>query len=252
MKRRDEIIHAAFEGGAESLRPRLDRAGKKELDGLIDIKSALKSLADVPECQLSNEHLRNAVLNRPSVPTRPRTYWLATPLVMAAGLAAVFFLSRPQPATNSPVAERSGTSVPATLPIESVPQKGSAEEHVAVKVRDNVPAPSVVAAQAASTTRPVRRHHAASKAPKIDSGLVVRLADSNTFDGAHEAANRSTASDVAATESYKDVAASESLPTAGGAVESAPEPVVVITRDTGNGASEAQEVKAPSNVVFGG
>lgn len=111
----------------------------RELDGWNQLRTDLKSLKEVPPCQLTSEHMKAAILRegiKTSAPSRP--WWLAW--VGASGLAAaacfglaawmtIQYYRAPLPeAGQTLVASRSGDEAKTASPIrKSAPPKAVAQ-----------------------------------------------------------------------------------------------------------------------------
>ncbi len=80
----EEIIRAAFAEQEPGDCQHVNEASKAEYARL---RAGLKSLADVPECQLTNERLRNAILSG-GVRQKSSNWWFIGPI--AIGAAAMF------------------------------------------------------------------------------------------------------------------------------------------------------------------
>src|SRR5690606_40471200 len=88
-----------------------DAQAQEQHTQFVALKEGLRSLADVPECQLSSERLRDAILSQGVKPVRTTTWlkWAAPALVAASlGLFAIYGLPK-TPASNTPVAVNSNT-----------------------------------------------------------------------------------------------------------------------------------------------
>jgi len=110
MNRRDELIQHAFGELPEDRSRRLEASEARdprlarEADALRQLRADLRGLRDIPECQLSAERMRDAVL-RSEMKARPRLspVWLGAPV--AAGLAVLgMFLLRADDVPQLPVA----------------------------------------------------------------------------------------------------------------------------------------------------
>lgn len=112
-----------------------DQAAQSELKNMESLKVGLKSLADVPECQLSSERLREAILTQGVKPNRPAAYPWWKFALPAAAVAAVAWLvvpnlhldRQPQLSGSTAVAKNEATIVdPAQLNESAVASKSDA------------------------------------------------------------------------------------------------------------------------------
>jgi len=255
VKETDRLFEAAFDGSeldVRNLKQGLSKSAAEELDSRVTLKADLKKLGDVPECQLTTDHLRRAVLNsRPLAPARrPLNIWAWTPLVAAASLGLFMFV-KGGTSTGSgsivPVVPNKVVSNPIAKTDNTTPLVDTGAQDPVFDAHD------VVATTVGDSNVEPRRHRSA-KSTSVDNsdGLV--------------AAVNMVAQNASTLMAADFPAASSSVPEAGsaGAFDKAEkervnselqkEPVVIVS-DRANpttGAAEAQEVSRPSDVVFGG
>lgn len=112
MNRReiDQAILQAFDG-----EPKTDLSAEAaaERDQLAQIKALMPTLEDgIPECQISEDRLRDAILMSGSKPVKPSLWKWSAPIAAAAALGAFAFLIGPRLAAT-PAAD-SGPSIVAS------------------------------------------------------------------------------------------------------------------------------------------
>ncbi|MBS1721564.1 MAG: hypothetical protein JSS66_01005 [Armatimonadetes bacterium] len=258
MKDLDKLIEIAFDGD-ESAQAALMAASsydqREELQSLVDLKQGLRKLREVPECQLTTERLRSAVL-RSAAPRRPQRFplWYA-PLAAAAAFGAFLLLKgnpqqdRPislntvasrQPQAKQPVApsvDRSEDSVAATEPANPivVPEDQTSNSPVAFR----------------SKSERVPRHRSVSDAEEIKNAVKV----ANEF-GIRAEKTEALVTGGSGGASTKE-ASMPAAPAGSGLREAslAGAPAMVVVTDTKSpetGAASAKEVSVPRDVVFGG
>jgi hypothetical protein len=97
-KLEDRILNLAFEGNSEQDRQELEALLathpdlKEDYQSSADIKQALLDLREVPECQLSNESLRDAILARQLTKKETRRPWLAGSAIVTSAAAITALL----------------------------------------------------------------------------------------------------------------------------------------------------------------
>ncbi|MCH7905674.1 MAG: hypothetical protein IH944_14055 [Armatimonadetes bacterium] len=94
--RRDLIIKAGFGELSPGDQAKLDSLSPEEFEQVEQVKKVregLKALREVPECQMSSERLRDAILNQGVVPSRQSKPWTFA-IVAAAAILVVFFGSQ--------------------------------------------------------------------------------------------------------------------------------------------------------------
>lgn len=214
-KRQDDILNAAFDGTISEIQG-LTSEEQAEAQSFAEIKTALKSLKDVPECQLSNERLRNAILDQGVVQRRPFA-WTFTMATAACAVISVLF------------AVQMGTSEQGDKPQLTARQDGA----IFVQPKRD---------------EPVRV--AMNEEPKSLTEQPIKVERPRT--AARQKKNRPTVQPVAsASESAEPALMSAVLD----ARPQQQEPGVVIVEaglTAENGASPAVELEAHSDVVIGG
>lgn len=238
-KRKDLLIAYAFGelNEDEMTAFEADAAEKAELDELTRLRADLKRLADVPECQLSVERVRDAILQRE---IRQRRDWrplvLATPV--AAGLALLAFFAMRQsgqpslaPKTNPIVIE---TTEPKPFVRRTEPDRVTTPPANGVDVERLVGITlSVLNARPVSTDEPVSIRQAVHRPKPAYKHSVV----------------------ASRVETPMPAAPEGSTPVAAPTVQPQPiEPIVMISadEDKATGARRANEVETTSDVVIGG
>lgn len=91
--RKDLIIKAGFGELSPDEQARLDALTPEEREQVEQVKmvrDGLKALRDVPECQMSSERLRDAILNQGVAPSRQSKPWTFAVFAAAAILVAYF------------------------------------------------------------------------------------------------------------------------------------------------------------------
>ena len=259
MKDIDKLIEAVFEGHDGAL-DGLDAESRREVSTLNTLKADLKLLRDVPECQLTTEHLKQAVLNqKPQRSTGVKGLWLWSPLALAAGVAVVFFMAKSPNTLNAPLAreDKPAITIVAPTPGSDASTDNNSDSPVAVAPRDVTPGDDdyayIVEPPARVTSKPVYRakrkrndgavrdtQPAASRSVEQLDGKLAASSSAPRFDGGGS---------KAATEADVTVAMKDSSN-----VPKTAEPVVVVTErpNADTGLAEAEEISRPSDVVFGG
>lgn len=249
MKNIDHLIESVFEG--QDLDQGLTASELREVELLKTLKSDLKQLRDVPECQLTVDHLRRAMLNQP-VPVakkNPFRLWTWVPVAAAAALA-LLMVNRPAETKLSPT--ESGMAHPSTsLPVEPIANKlpdASQNSESVTPVRSEAPLAEAKRPAARETVRTryvARRTASASSQPEVVALMtraVQDTADQAVGGNVHDLSEESSAKMSTA-----------SVPAV--SRDSEPQVPVVIVGDTSDpetGAAEAREISRPSDVVFGG
>lgn len=221
MTERDRLIEQIFDEGVTP--------SGREAELLSGIKADLARLrGNVPECQLTAEHLRRAVLNQPQRKGFNFQPWLWTSLAAAACLSALF----------------------AVWPKGGKPEAASVVHTVAA--RSDSPAPRID--QPAPLTRSPLERLVVQSPEKPRPKRSQRRARSS----AHTQGAVASLSRVASFNAEKAVVGQPATILALD-IKSEPEPVVhepvVVVTDKpspSTGAAEAQEISKPSDVVFGG
>lgn len=226
------------------------------------MKADFKILADVPECQLSNERMRAAVLSGSIKQRRASAFrfWMPAAGLATAALFAVFLM----PKNTVPPVSGSGDAVAITTPEDRMRNEGfdattlidprsselsvpTIEESTPESVAPSEPAPAPVK----RTTRPRQRtaqrvavndaakQQTAAEAAEMIVGSVVVPAMNMA----------ATAPDTNAARAMMSPA-----PPAPASDSSSEEGVVILSRESsvGNGAPVAVEVGRRHDVVFGG
>lgn len=251
MKDIDKLIETVFEG-QESALEGLDTESMREVATLKVLKADLQSLRDVPECQLTTDHLRRAVLNRPQVKPAPsRSLWLWSPLAAAAGVALLFLVNRPTQFVEHAASK-------ASTPVRSIPlvkndlPAAATDDVVALGGDDsawNDPNFMLDASDPEVADRPLeqpkkRRVSASNRrveasTTKLVATVMETVKRDSGFESSAPAAGASEAlsAHTEKMESYKGQ-----------------DPVVVVTEqpNADTGLAEAKEVSKPSDMVFGG
>ena len=94
--RRDLIIKAGFGELSSDEQGRLEFLSPEEIEQVEQLKKVregLKALREVPDCQMSSERLRDAILNQGVAPSRQSRPWTFA-VVAAAAILVVFFGSQ--------------------------------------------------------------------------------------------------------------------------------------------------------------
>lgn len=244
MKNIDQLIEAVFEG--QDVHPNLSPTEAREVDSLRALKADLRQLRDVPECQLTVDHLRRAMLNQP-VP-KPRRNWIRltawVPVAAAAGLALVMMTRATQ------------TFVPTTSESGLVEEVANASKPLPKGLSDAARTPtnaSPVLTKQVVSSKKVETETVASKRVRRS---IVRPVEPDTVALMSQAITDTAIEAVGGMGSRER---NEAAPSAGAPqMDSSPsvgeEPVVIVgdTHDPETGAAEAREISRPSDVVFGG
>gem|GEM_PF-5977920 len=251
MRDIDQLIETAFERNSSDvdlIRKTLGGADLAEFDSLLNLKSDLKGLRDVPDCQLTVDHLRRAVLNQKPAQSSKSwlRFWVFAPVATAAALALVFVVksgslgvgSAPQATLQTPI---KGSPVAVVVP----PVSASTEAGFSV-VREPVTRIASISPNENRVRRSVRR--------LTNSGPVAARSDlkmaSTPVGGDIDEDVVSTGALSEGTELAMTVPESVS---ANRETDSRDSVVVILDkRNPETGAAEAREISKPSDVVFGG
>ncbi|HRI42975.1 MAG TPA: hypothetical protein PLL78_03510 [Fimbriimonadaceae bacterium] len=241
-KRKDLLIAYAFGDLTEEEMAAFEAndAERAELDRLARLRGDLKHLNSVPECQLSVERVRDAILQREIRQRRDWKPWIVAMPAAAALALLAFFATRPG---DAPVAPNANPIV-----VESAEQK----PFVVRSEPDLVTSPpitdadvvqlvgitlSALGARPVSTDEPVRVASLERKSPTVPR-------------------RRTTPTAVAIrSESKKESTHDRTTPVAAPTTQPQPiEPIVMISNDEDKttGARRANEVETSNDVVIGG
>jgi len=150
---------------------------RQEREALNMLKADLHSLRHVPECQVSCECLRDAVLRAEMRKRRaaPLWVWIGTPLAAASALFAVWLMGRGPNSGVEPIREIASETTVAWygLPLEMA-EASLASSILQVKESTEVSTPSGLVAKRADTEKPrVRSKRARRTTPR--AALVARV-----------------------------------------------------------------------------
>jgi hypothetical protein len=231
-KRIEEIIGAAFGENVGEL-GQLTDAERRELETAQKMKQGLASLKDVPDHQLSNERLRNAILGS-QVQRRPRfalwSYGSAAVACLAVALLAIQSMnSRVVPPSIDNDVDSNGTSETLAL------KENNASDPVGqtdIRRTNNI---------VSNDSPSVRRN------PTPDASLSLDDVDAE-YRALKDGGTYSTMV------SGLDFGPADGVVMQPAAMAAGPESVVVVDSATltNNGAARAKEVASNSDVVFGG
>jgi hypothetical protein len=247
MNSRDELFDVIFDG--DGGRARGIDLGSPEAKFLVELKSDLKALKhDIPECQLTSEHLKSALLSQPQV-ARPNPWrWLALiPLGATVAVLALFYRSGTAGSTSSsPKANLLAMKTPdAAKPsvqsqADASPPRAIAREVVQSKSTQVMPDRTVAAAKRPRPQADVIR----SRTTSMTTAALMR----------HEASKPSMGMASAELQPDSRDEKKESEPSEVKFDSAAKEKVVIVTdvHNPETGAAEAQEVSTPRDMVFGG
>jgi hypothetical protein len=227
----DRLFESAFDGAPEP--ERLSAPEAAELKALRALKADLAALREVPECQLTTEHLRRAILDQGVRPAAPRvpawSRWLwAAPVAAVAAVALV--LNRPRDVVPT-VRELASAA-----PVESA---GVPKTSAPLIVDGSGPAePATVASATQPSTdgvaRPERPRRRTTRRLAVQDGPLLAM--------------REDAIPATRTRGATSEAAPEEEP----AIEQPEAVVVTEPADPATGTAAAQEVTISADVVFGG
>lgn len=250
MKERDRLILAAFDGGQDGL-DRLGESERRELDLLKGLKHDLAALKDVPECQLTPDRVKNAILASHTVPGKSPSRWFWIPTVAAAAVT-VFAVTKLAGGPSTDPTARTGA-----LPVSNL---GTAAE----QGPDHSSAPTGEAvAMTEPRTEPFDlRSEGYVPVPGTDRGAVTAPRRYRT----RQSAGRSSGTEQSATlaaMSKPSIETSEGKlrtpedlkhETVAAMDKAEAEPVVVVSPELNpdTGVSDANEVSRPNDVLFGG
>ncbi|MBS1714780.1 MAG: hypothetical protein JST30_10640 [Armatimonadetes bacterium] len=248
MKDKDRLIDAAFDGAVQDL-PALGPSENRELDLLKGLKRDLAALKEVPECQLTADRVKNAILASRAVPARSPARWFWIPTAAAAALAVIA------------VTRMNG--LPDAVPQAGPPRATSPDAGtVASRGSDRSSAPT---GEAVAMTSPepvmadLRSEGFSPKLEDVSSTRRIRIRSSapkpagageerTVVDAVNRVAMAATGTTLRSTEPTRP----EATPVSADKPE--PEPVVVVSPDLNpeTGVSDAKEVSRPKDVLFGG
>lgn len=230
------------------------------LDELRTLKGDLRRLQEVPECQLSTERMRDAILRREMdqrVKTGRRATWLVGPVASVAAMGTLWIVLQSL-----------------TPPSEPSPRVGSVSDPTTLAMRAaSAPAPAVrkkATAPAAPAVRPSPTRNRKEREPmQIErTSPSVRLASRSVerpvaVETDAPVVIRPAVAKIVSTESVPETAMRPSGEMGLRTMESVPEQpteatqregIVIIRneRDERTGARTASEVQADDGIVFGG
>ncbi|MBV6456942.1 MAG: hypothetical protein HONBIEJF_00047 [Fimbriimonadaceae bacterium] len=233
----DELLTAAFEGETAGV--------SSEVTRLRAVKSDLLRLkTELPECQLSTERMRDAILNAGIKPKRSYWNWLAPASAVTACLAFVMIFRSGSESVRG--AEDIAKAVP---PIFEKPVSDTADS--------NPSTPSI----AKSSSKPIEEIVVASKSSPKPKAAVKRVAVRDKSADANSERKSGTSSSMALAQTTPKAESTEAATdtmvatTALGPWDKAEEPGVIVIdtqEDLNTGANRASEVATPSNVVISG
>lgn len=240
MNRRDDLIQHVFgdlderrsrQLDAESaLRPEIAR----EAQALRRLREDLRTLRDIPECQLSTDRVRDAVL-RSEMKARPRLslVWLGAPVAVGLVLLALFLLRTDggQVITQSGIDR--GSPLAVAQPLETVAVVGAQSALDFAGLAENVvPTPVAIKPTPAAFS---------AKAPRRPFRNAVRSESRRQRDEARIVRSPVAAGPVGPVASAKP-----------GSDSSEPTGIVIIDTADPTGETRANEVETASHVVIGG
>lgn len=271
----DALFRKVFDEAEPGDATHLSVAAQADLDReeavLTSIRSGLQDLADIPECQLGADRLREAILNRGALPARgplfPNWFRAALPVAACAVIGAFFLLNKPASFSGAEMGGEPATSVAQSpnvvepdAPGQSAPSAtrepsaepnttGSADAAVKVSIPKGIKA-RFVAKKSVGNSSVLAYAKPMAQAPTLTGAGAEQIANS--------VGNARTSGSVSdsATGALKGFAdrGNESPTMSPDAMPSQSEPKVVIVTagtDPQTRASSATEVDK-KNVVFGG
>lgn len=261
----DELLMSALDGIDDLDLSQLDAKQAKEFQALSLLKSDLKLLNDIPECQLSSERLRRRILEEGMQPkTRTKGwFWFASAgAISCAGMAAaaVMIWNWYQPAVpaGSQTLALNSETASSSEPLE--PEKTLVQPEVASQPVKADKAPAAVTPERTETRRESRR--SANRPNRIRTDRPILTVVSAAGDGVGYLTKQSAAqtSTVAAPAQISSDAMPE-IDTSSTAVAAAqpsaasksvpgsrPASVVVISQSS----TPEPTVESAGHVVFGG
>lgn len=263
----DQLLNCAFGDITpdEAMRIEADAARNAELrerlDSYQNLRAGLRALGDkVPDHQLSNERLRDAILARGLSTTArpissPRWWQMAWMPIAAAAIAAVVFMAKPNRPVTPSVAIKQGDNL-FVVPTIDAPK---ASEAVAMRVSDDDAIAArnyaaVLGGMPIEGSAPSPRQREAVR----PSPTSRRMSEGRTVPSAPMAmiASGGTGLAAAAAPTGPSAAFGSGAPSmdAPARDDVATHPIVLIDSepDANTGASRATEVGSPSNVIVGG
>ncbi len=241
MRKLDEMIEQVFE--SNSIPTSADPRIQKELEFLQSLKSNLKNLNNVPECQLNTEHLRLAILNQKPTATPVKSrIWLWSPLAVAASVVAILTVLPRQDIVGH-VVSNGNQLAPARIEKQLNLDVPRAASTVVASREDSSGKAQVTRVEKALSSTKLRRKTSRTKEIDRPSGSTTEVTGLTV---AKDSANLEKS--LQPGESSMKVASFEATQAA------ADNPVVVVTdsSDSATGANNAKEVNQTVNVVFGG
>ena len=240
--RKDQLIECAFGelSAAEKQGLNLSAAEREEMNAFASLRADLRALREVPDCQISTERMRDAVLKSEIRQRQDWRRWLplaAVPVAAALALVALNLAKAPDAPSRSNFA---ASEKPVSSPLvvrrteDTMPSTFDASDVAAFMLNATAFIDSLATdtEKATATTRTKRAK------PRIN----VRLASTRNQPVVRLATKKETAP-VPATPV-------RSIP----APTNQPEPIVMISneQDNNTGARRANEVETSHDVVIGG
>lgn len=240
----------------------------KEAQVLSHLKSGLADLADIPECQIGTDRLRDAILNRGAMPERtpmfPNWFKAALPIAACAAIGAFLVVNKPANLTQYENSVKPSTEVVN----KKVAAQGAKAEEFNTSSSDVMPATMTGAAEPevkASLPEGFKARFVAKKASSagslvassksVASGTALGGASAQDIANAVDTARRSNSVAGTASSALKDFAglSGESTAVPSASAPSSEPKVVIVTAGTDpqSRANNATEVDK-KNVVFGG
>lgn len=220
-RRKDTLLNAAFD--CQTTVSDLTPEEKAELAHLASIKEVLVSLKNVPECQLSSDRLRDAILNK-GVKRKSSLGWTTMVATAACAVVGVLFVNQIREVEPSQQVALNEKTSPAVL--NSIPENSLELFSTDVKDKESV----LPKNDALPVMRSIRKSHGANPSRSTKSTILLAL---NT------------------TPIEEDV---EIVSAGFGTASSSASGVVVVDSAylAETGAYEAVELEAFGDVVFGG
>lgn len=252
MNQNDHLFDIAFDGSEQDIRnlkATVSGTDSKELDAMLQLKADLRSLRDIPECQLSSERIKEGILRaKVSETSKPARRWLNW-LPLASAVAMGVFLNSLPKDSQTADSKISDNSVAINTNVPSKNDSSSDNSEVAMN-QVNPLSSNAIKATVKSSSQPRRKvnKQVQRSQTRTSNDLAIKTeAMTATFDSVakYKAVAMETSNSLTDSEAMRDTKQDSGTVT---------EPVVVVT-DISNpetGTAEAREISKQDNVLFGG
>lgn len=240
--RKDQLIQCAFGelSQAEKQNLNLSATERQEMEAFASLRTDLRALREVPDCQISTERMRDAVLKAEIRQRQDWRRWLPLAAVPAAAVLALVALNLAKapdaPAVNHLAASEKPISTPLVVrrTDDTTPTTFDASDVAAFMLNATAFVDSLATETEPKPTAP--------RTKRNKTRISTRLVSSRTQPSARLSSKKEAPT--------APVAAVRSIP----APTDQPEPIVMISneQDNNTGARRANEVETSHDVVIGG